>query len=651
MFNSPFSKSSRKLFITSPRHELEPQEVFLDRLVRDQGKEGEEKKLEIPFAPVKVGLLYGCFLLLLLLFFGRTFQFQIVAHADMEKVAQDNAIRRFPTMPERGVIYDTHMRQLVWNKPSFDFVCDKRDLPQARSERERMFQEIASLFGIPLEALKANFDSTLSPDMLVAENLSHGQFILIQTTLQEFSGCSLRENRIREYATPASFAHILGYTAKISEEELDENPGYTTFEHIGKTGVEKAYENFLRGKPGYFLFEKDAYGRTVQNLGEIPSVPGASLVLWLDGDLQEKITKELEEALTRIGRTKAAAVAIDPRTGGVLALVSLPSFDNNLFAQGLSQSAYEEILADPSKPLFSRAIGGLYPTGSTIKPLLAAAALQEQIIDPDKALFTHGYIEVPNQYDPTIVYRFNDWKDHGWVDMRKALAVSSNVYFYTIGGGFEGQKGLGPSRIKEYLSRFGWGEKTGIDLRGESAGLIPDPEWKKRIKKEGWWDGDTYLLSIGQGNLLATPLQVANAFASIANGGTLYKPQMVKKVIASSQEQNLHSEEETRPRIIRENIVDLDYLNIVKEGMRQSVIEGSAILLNALPVKVAAKTGSAQTGKKDGEGKDLLYFWTTAFASYEDPEIVLTVMVEDVQEGSRVALPVVRNVLDWYFNR
>ena len=219
------------------------------------------------------------------------------------------------------------------------------------------------------------------------------------------------------------------------------------------------------------------------------------------------------------------------------------------------------------------------------------------------------------------------------------------MYFYIIGGGYKNLNGLGPSRIEQYLSLFGWGKKTGIDLPGESDGLIPNPEWKQRVKKEGWWDGDTYQLSIGQGNLLATPLQVASAFAAIANGGTLYEPQMVKAVIGNGKKV-----EEYRPLVVKENIVKRENIQVVKEGLRQAVTSGSSTILNQVSVPVAAKTGTAQTGRKDENGKDYLYSWVAAFAPYDNPKIVITVMVEDAKEGSIAVLPVAKDVLNWYFS-
>jgi len=646
MSGFPFLKNFRGLRIKRTAEDLEFQEVFLDKLVADEEAAVDlygERKLEIPLSRYFLWGLYAAFLLIVLVFFTKTFHLQVFAGEELQKQAEENAIRSQPLDSDRGVMYDRFMKQLVFNRPSFDFVCDKRDLPEDRSEKERIVRQSANILGIPFSDLKREFDKTTNPKFLLTQNLSHEQLIVLETRIEELEGCEIQKNTIREYVASSTLSHVLGYTAKISADELERYSGYAITDQIGKTGIEKAYEAELRGVPGRRLTEKDSLGRIVKEKGEVASEPGDSLMLWLDLELQQKIQESLEQTLYHIGAKKAVGIALDPRTGGVLSLVSIPGFDNNLFSGGISHTQYEEIISNPLHPFFNRAIAGTYPVGSTIKPLVALAALEENIIDPKKELFTYGYIEISNQYDPEIVYRFPDWKDHGWVDMRDALAVSSNVYFYTIGGGFEDQEGLGPTRLKEYLTKFGWGAQTGIDLPGEAEGLVPDPEWKKRVKDEGWWDGDTYLFSIGQGNVLATPLQVAFSFVPIANGGTLYKPQMVKEI--------LETERVIPPVVVSKDVIGKENLEVVRDGMRLAVKWGSSVLLNQLPVSSGAKTGTAQTGKKDEEGRDFLYSWVTVFAPYENPEIVITIMVEDTKEGSLVVLPVAKEVLEWYFTR
>jgi len=648
MSGFPFLKSFRGFTIKRSGGEFEFQDVFFDKFVGDQKMVMDvyaEGTLEVPIKKWLLWSVYVGFIVITSVFFGKTLYLQAFAGGEMREKAEENAIRSLPLVSERGVVYDQFMKQMVFNRPSFDFVCDKRDLPEERAEKERILRESAKIVGTSFEELKEEFDKTTNPKFLIAANLSREQLIMLEIQAQELNGCEIQTNTIREYVADLPLAHVLGYTAKISPDELKQFSGYAVTDQIGKTGIEKSYEAELRGVPGKKLLEKDALGRIVKEGGEVASEPGNSVVLWLDFELQQNLEKALEDTLNRIGAKKAVAIALDPETGGVLAMVSIPGFDNNLFSRGINKAQYEEIVSNPLNPLFNRAISGTYPTGSTIKPLIASAALEEHIIDPDKELLTHGYIEVPNEYDPEIVYRFADNADHGLVDMRDALAVSSNVYFYTIGGGYGDQQGLGPTRIKDYLLRFGWGAKTDIDLPSEVQGLIPDPAWKKQAKGEGWWDGDTYLFSIGQGNVLATPLQVVSSFAAIANGGTLYMPRMAKEIVMKEVSKTVP------PQIAKEQIINPDNLEVVRDGMRQAVKWGSSLMLNSLPVSSAAKTGTAQTGRKDADGKDYLYSWVSVFAPYENPEIVLTVMVEDAKEGSLAVLPVAQEVLQWYFSR
>jgi penicillin-binding protein 2 len=331
----------------------------------------------------------------------------------------------------------------------------------------------------------------------------------------------------------------------------------------------------------------------------------------------------------------------------------LPSFDNNLFSKGISEEEWEKLQKDPKNPLLNRATSGQYLLGSTVKPFIALAALEERIISPNKKIDCQGKIEIPHRYNPEITYQFKDWTIHGLTDVKKAIAESCNVFFYTIGGGYKDQEGLGPSRIKKYLEIFGFGKSVDADfpIPSFAKGLIGDPEWKKEKFGEGWWDGDTYNLSIGQGYILTTPLQVARAYAAIANGGKLLKPKFVKEIV--DEEKNVI--EVIQPEIEKEIPINQKNFQIVREGMRWAVTgenspHASCIALKDLPVTTAAKTGTAQVPKKDCE--DCYNIWISVFAPYEDPKIVLTIMLEDVKGRlSQVVVPVAREVLNWYFSR
>jgi len=365
----------------------------------------------------------------------------------------------------------------------------------------------------------------------------------------------------------------------------------------------------------------------------------------LDFGLQEKIEVELSKALKNSGTKKGIAIALDPKTGGVLALVSIPSFDNNIFSQKVSEEEWEELKNDPEKPLFNRAISGIgYPTGSTIKPLIATAALEEKIIWPQKSINCQGEIVVENPwYDPEHPelaqkeWVYHDWTVHGLTNMKGAIAESCNIYFYTVGGGHRGFEGLGPEKIIKWLELFNWGKTTGIDLPGEGKGILPEID-------RDWRLGNTYHLSIGQGAFSITPLQVVTAFSAIANGGTLYKPVIAKEI----WDLNKNVVAKIESQILRENFIKEENLEIVREGMRQAVTSpsGSAFILNSLPVSCATKTGTAQTAKED-----VYHSWVSVFAPYEEPEIVLTIMVEEVPGLQVVVLPIVKEVLNWYFSQ
>ncbi len=629
------------------KEDIEPQEVFLDKLAQKKEKEFalSEKKLEILlFKKVLQGFLVFSFLLIFILFV-RTFQIQIIQGKNFSALAEENKFIIQQIQAARGVIYDRNFNQLVFNQPSFDLVCRKNELSPNENEKLKVLNEVSSILqkndkNYKLENLKQKIEESRGTSVLISENLSRQTLLILETKILELPGFQIKRNWIRDYKDGEVFSHLIGYTGKIASEELKTSENYSISDYVGRDGLEKSYEKVLRKNSGKLRIERDALENVISK--EIVSQPdsGKSLVLYLDSELQRKIEGELQKGLELAGVKSGAAVALDPKTGGVLALVSLPSFDNNLFSEKISSEEWEKIYNNPSKPFFNRAISGQYPPGSTIKPLIASAALEEKIISPQKKINCKGLIEIHNQYNPEIIYTFHDWETHGLTDIRKALAESCNVYFYTMGGGYKDQPGLGPSKIEKYLKIFGWDKITQIDLPGEKQGLIPSPAWKEENKEESWWDGDTYHLAIGQGDILVTPIQIAVAFSAIANGGKLLKPQVVQKIV--DKDKNLV--EEIKPEIIRENFIDPENLQIVREGMRGAVTYGTSTILNTLSVNAATKTGTAQTPKKD-----YYHNWITVFAPYENPEIVLTIVMENVKGFRATVTPVAKAILEEYF--
>jgi len=398
----PSNELKKRKADTRFKSDIEPHEVLLDKLA--QRKEEEfgisEKKFEVPLLKkILLGLLIFTLFLILVLF-AKTFQLQVIQGEKFSALAKGNKFIICQTQAARGVIYDKDLSQLIFNQLSFDLVCQKTDLPKENNEREKVLKEVSGITKKNFEELKQKIEESKESIVPISENLDYQTLIILETKIAELPGFQIKNNTVRDYLSGSSFSHLIGYKRKTGE----------------RTGLEKFYEEVLREKPGEILTERDAKGNVISK--EIISLPesGDSLVLWLDAELQKKIEEELEESLNRVSSKIGAAVALDPKTGGVLALVSLPTFNNNLFSKGMSPEEWEAIQEDPLDPLFNRAISGGYPTGSAIKPLIASAALEEKIISPQKKINCRGVIEVPHQYIPEIIYKYRDWKIHGWTE-------------------------------------------------------------------------------------------------------------------------------------------------------------------------------------------------------------------------------------------
>ena len=622
-----FSRKLENKRIKRPGNEIEPEEIFWDAFTEKKGGKIFEKKLEVPLKSHTIKGLWFVFFLLSLCVLAKTFQFQFLDYEKFSVLADNNKFIINDLQTERGVIYDRNLKQLVANKPSFSLILKKSNLPEDSGTREKIFEKIAWILGLDKDEIEQKINAQTTNEFVMIQDIDYKKLILFETNIEDLPGFSIKNIEIREYKDGPSLAHIIGYHRKSGEN----------------IGLEDFYNDFLNSKSGEIKYETDVYGNIISE--EIISLPksGDSLVLWLDNGLQKKLYETLAQEIKKAGVKRASAIAIDPKTGGVLALVSFPTFDNNLFSQGIEQKEWERLLQDENMPFLNRVIGGRYPMGSTIKPLIAVAALQENIISEKTTVNCKGEIIIENPWFPDKPFTFKDWSTHGITNVKKAIAESCNVFFYTIGGGYKNFKGLGIENIKKYLEIFGWNEKLGIDLPGEVKGFIPDKEWKRSrfsSPENIWMPGDTYHLSIGQGFINVTPLEIVSSFVAIVNGGKLFKPQIVHQII--DKDRNVIREFE--PEIIRENFIDEKNLEIVREGMKGTVEYGSATILNNLPVTAGAKTGTAEIGKKD-----YYHSWMTVFAPYEDPEIVLTLIVEDAF-GMHVAVaPTARDVLNWYF--
>lgn len=596
----------------------------------------ESSRIEVPLEKKKIKIFWIIILVFLIALSGRVFYLNIIKGNYYREIAKGNSIRSVPIKAPRGKIMDRFGNVLVNNVPSIDAVAILSDLPKNYEEIKKISRSLSEVLSINEEDVLAKFDSleknTLNV-VLIKENISQEEYLSLEERKNEFPGIATEKTAIREYLDSSIFSHILGYIGKVEKKDLTDNENYLSTDYIGKQGIEKSYEKYLKGKNGAFKVEVDSMGNIKKERGVIYPDSGDSLVLGIDYDLQRKIYDTLSGVLEKSGTKTAAAIIIDPRNGEVRAMVSLPSFDNNLFSGKISQEDYSNLINDSGKPLFNRAISGEYPPGSTLKPIIAIAALSEGTISENTSVNCSGGISIGS-------YHFGDWKTHGpGIDVKKAIAESCDVFFYSVGGGYGNIEGLGMDKMKKYEDLFGLGSETGIDVPGESSGFIPGTEWKLEKLGEKWYTGDDYHSSIGQGFITETPLQIVNSIAAIANRGTLFQPRIVSKIIKNDGETINNS-----PVVVKKQFVSSEILEIVREGMRQTIVSGSATSLKDLPVEVAGKTGTAQFGS---ESKT--HAWFVSFAPYENPELAMVVLVEGGGEGSSSAVPVTKEVYKWYF--
>ena len=596
--------------------------------------EEDAARLEWPLSKGWFRSIWWLSFLVLAVLAGRVFVLNTVQGEKYQSMSERNSLRMLTIPAPRGIIYDRTGQALVQNIPTLDLAVVPSDLPREEGDRVRERELLRSIIDIDQEVASSVFGAkgnTASP-VLLKSRLTQEEMLIFLSRQADFPGVVLMRSAEREYRDGTIFSHLIGYEGKIRQQELDDYPEYGLSDMIGKEGIEKSYESFLRGKNGADRVEVDALGKIKKELGSVQPVPGNDIILHIDAELQKKIFDSLSMLLETKNLKRAAAVAMNPETGGVLALVSLPSYDNNLFSGGIDQKHYEELLTDDARPLFNRAVSGEYPPGSTIKPVVAAAALAEGVVNEHTEIESRGGISIGKFF-------FGDWKAHGFTDIRRAIAVSSDVYFYSVGGGYGSVPGLGMRRMKAYEEFFGYGKKTGIDIPGEADGFLPDPDWKQRRFGERWYIGDDYHAAIGQGFVTATPLQILNSIATIGNGGILREPRLVSHIRDASGKLS-----PVESPVVRRDFVDANILRIVREGMRETVTEGTAQPLKDLPVAVAGKTGTAQFGT----GKDT-HGWFVSFAPYEKPEIALIVLVEGQGEEGYNAVPVTKEVYQWYF--
>ncbi|MEK7652971.1 MAG: penicillin-binding protein 2 [Patescibacteria group bacterium] len=594
--------------------------------------------LSLSLSRKKLAAFFSFLIFVLLILAAKSFYLQTFKGDYYFSLAENNRIKVEYLKAQRGIIYDRNGKNLVYNISGFSLLVTPAGLPKELATRRTVLERISQISAVPVNEIETKIESANKyyyEPIVIKTGIAYEEAMALKIASAEMVGVDLESDAWRQYPLGEGFSHLLGYVGKINAEEFEKNKSnYLFSDNIGKTGLEKYYERELRGEYGEKRIEVDSLGREKKIISQTESVAGSDLVLAVDADLESRVHEILKKYLSS---GKAASVIVsNPQNGEILALVDYPSYDNNLFAQGISQEDYQKLIDDPRKPLLDRSVSGEYPSGSTIKPVMASAALQEKIIDRNTSFLSVGGIRIGQWFFP-------DWKagGHGVTNVIKALAWSINTFFYYIGGGYGDFGGLGVDRIDKYLTLFGAGEQTGIDLPNEKTGFVPTPAWKEEEKGEAWYIGDTYHLSIGQGDLLVTPLQINSFTATVANGGKIYQPHLVKEIIHPNNQR-----EKIEPKIIRENFIDSANLAMVREGMREAVLSGSAAALRSLPIAAAAKTGTAQWNTKKQN-----HAWFTAFAPYDNPNFAITVLVEEGGEGSAIAAPIARDIMAYWFGR
>lgn len=566
----------------------------------------------------------------------------------------------------RGLITDRHGVVLAHNVPRFALVAIPGDLPERDADRARATAALAGLARTSAAAVRTAVErgrasvDPLAP-VTIADGFTSNEAIALAARAAGMPGVQVVASPAREYVGGTLFAHILGHVGPIEPTEVDEflGRGYPLNATVGRDGVERVYESWLRGMPSRRLVLATPAGREVSTLGGVAAEPGATLVLSLDGELQAAAFTALERGIATGIASKdqgpsplsaGAAVMIDVHTGELLVLASLPTYDANLFGDHADAGAVRAVLEDPTRPLVNRALMEAHSPGSIFKPLVAMAALDEGIATPDTKITSTGAITVQDIYDPSVTYVFGDWAAHGRLNLYEGIARSSDVYFYYLAGGYRqgGRQvfvGLGPEKIAEYARASGLGRPTGVDLPGETEGLVPDPVWKERAVGDPWYLGDTYTYGIGQGYLTTTPLQMAVLTAAIANDGDLLVPYVVRGT------ERRGALTLTPTQVAGRLPNSPGAIAIVREAMREAAAAaGTARTGQPTGVVIGGKTGTAEFGPINANGSYPTHGWYIGFAPYDRPEVAVAVYLEH-GVGSTHAGPVARAMFEAYFAR
>lgn len=587
----------------------------------------------------------GFVLLLFLLLFARFFYLQVSQREHYHTLAEANRISISPIVPNRGLIFDRNGEILAHNYSAYTLEI----VPNKVTDLDGLINELSTVVEITARDRKRfkklRDESKRFESLPIRTRLSDVEVARFAANRYRFPGVEIKARLFRQYPKGDIASHVVGYIGRINDKDLEQLEAnedlanYRGSQYMGKIGIEQSYEKELHGVTGFEEMETDAAGRVVRTISRTPPISGNNLTLSLDIKLQEVAEKAF-------GDRRGALVAIDPRTGDVLAFVSKPGFDPNLFVDGIDSENWDLLNNSIDRPLNNRALRGLYPPGSTFKPFMALAGLELKKRLPQQGINDSGYFSLPGSS-----HRFRDWKagGHGYVDLHKSLVVSCDTYYYGLAND------LGIDNIFNFVSQFGLGKKTGIDIEGEAAGLLPSQEWKMKRYKQKWYAGDTISVGIGQGYNLTTPLQLAFATAILASKGTAFRPHLVKQI--HNNRNSVVREVVTQP-LYSLNLNPANLAHVQNALIDVTRTGGTAALAGAgAAYTFAGKTGTSQVvGMKQGEKyveskvqerhRDHALF--VAYAPAENPKIALSVLVENGGHGGATAAPVARLVMDYY---
>lgn len=594
---------------------------------------------------LRLGISAGFILFFFFLLTARFVYLQVIQHEHFQTLAENNRISIIPIAPNRGLILDRNGVVLARNYSAYTLEIT----PSKLSNLNKTITELSKYVDItPVDRkrFKRLLDDSHDFESLpIRTLLSDTEVARFAVNSFRFPGVALNARLFRQYPEGEETSHFIGYIGRINDNDLErideagDSSNYRGTDYIGKMGIEQSAEKALHGVTGFEQIEVDSSGRAVRTLSRTPPISGDTITLTIDSKLQDIAEKAFDHF-------RGALVAIDPNSGGILAFVSKPGFDPNLFVEGIDSQSWQDLNNSPDKPLINRALRGEYPPGSTFKPFMALAGLQLKARSPTDTISDPGYFALPGR-----THHYRDWKTggHGMVDLHKAIVVSCDTYFYGLANL------LGIDKIHDFLSQFGFGKKTGIDIQGELSGNLPSAQWKEKRFKQPWYAGDTIPVGIGQGYDLATPLQLAFATSILASNGIAYRPHLV----ASIRDGKTGKTETPPPPFLYKLDIDPEYLADVRSAMIDVTQPGgTAVKVGAgAPYSIAAKTGTAQViGIKQGEKyvaskiqerfRDHALF--IAYAPADHPKIALAVVVENGGHGGSTAGPIARQVMDYY---